>query len=135
VPVLAAWLADVLVRHPDPSILARVGNHPLDQRAAGLLGVGPSRDLCPRLREAIRQAVPDPLELADLEDPGPTGGTDRPVDAPAGECRGEQLTELALEPSDLAAQLAAGGAVAGRGNRSRDGNRGINRPREMRIEF
>jgi len=110
VPMLAAGLADVLVANPDPAVIGRVGDHPLDQLTVDLLGVGAPGDLRPGLGEAMGERVPGPLELGHPEDPGSTGSADGPLDAEARKGRGEELAELALHAGDLTTQLDSPGA-------------------------
>jgi hypothetical protein len=101
--VLAFALADVVVRDPDPPVLVRVGDHPLDQGAVLLLDVGAARDLRLRLADPHDQRVANPLEVGRAEHPRPSDRPHAPVDSEPGEGGGPELTELALETGDLAA--------------------------------
>ena len=86
-------------------VLGGLGDHPLEKpRLAS--SISPRRSISPRA-SATRSASASrtSLQLPDAEHPRAAGGSDAPLDLPAGEGRGEELGELALEAGDLAAQL------------------------------
>jgi hypothetical protein len=108
--VLAAPLADVLVRDLDPAVVVRVGDHPLDERAVVLLDIHTAGKLGPRVCHAVGKPVADPLEVADAEHARATRGGHAPLEVATRERGGEDLGQLALEAGDLAAKLGAGGS-------------------------
>lgn len=121
--MLAAWLGDVLIRDPDPAVLLGVGDHPLDQRTTGLLGVGSAGNLRLSLGKTVGESISDPLQLTDPKDPRPTRGAHLPIDPAAREGGGEKVHEFALQAGYLTPQLIPGDAVGGRpGGRVRGGD-------------
>ena len=63
-PVLAAAVADVLVRDDHPAVPVGVGDHPLDQAAIGLLDVRLAPELDLGVAQPQREGVAHALELA-----------------------------------------------------------------------
>jgi hypothetical protein len=118
-PVPAAALADVVVGDDHPTVALGRGDHPLDEAAVRLLGLGPPRELGAGVAKPQRQGVAEPLELADREHPRAAERTDAPFDPPAREGGAEHVPELALDPADLAAQVGARAALGGLGRRRR----------------
>jgi hypothetical protein len=110
-PVQAAALADVLVRHHHPAMALRRGDHRLEQPPVRLLDLGLTGELGAGVADAPHERVADPLEVPRREDPGAADRADSPVEPLAGKRGREQLSELALERADLAAQVVAGAAI------------------------
>jgi hypothetical protein len=117
-PVAAAALADVLVRHDHPPMALRSGDHPLDQAPVGLLRLRAPRELGLGVAQAQGEGVPDPLQLAGGEHPRPADSADAPLEPGAGEGRGEELAQPPVEIGYLPAQVVAGEPLGARGNRS-----------------
>jgi hypothetical protein len=88
--------------------------HLLEQLAVSLLDPAAARDLRLGFAKAGGEAIADPLELGNAEDPRPAAGADAPLDSLAGERGGEQLAQAALEQRDLAPKLGADPAVGKR---------------------
>jgi hypothetical protein len=66
-PVLAAGLADVLVRDPDPLVGGGIGGHLLDQSSMQLLNLDAIVKAVPHIPDPGRKAVANPLQLVDSE--------------------------------------------------------------------
>jgi hypothetical protein len=115
-PVQAAALADVLVGDHHPPMSLRRGDHRLEQAAVRLLDLGLPCELGARVAGPPHERVPDALEISGREDPRPAHRADAPLEPLAGKCGREQLSELALERGDLAAQIVACAALV-RGRR------------------
>jgi hypothetical protein len=109
--VLAAALADVVVRDPHPRVALGLGDHPLQGLPVALLDPGAARELVLRLAQAGGEPVADPLEIADAQDPRAAGGDDLVADPGARERCGEELRELLLEGGDLTPQVTAGASL------------------------
>jgi hypothetical protein len=107
VPVLAAWLADVLVVHPLPLVRDRVRDHLLDQLAVLLLHVADVVEAGSDVLHPRGQAVAHAFELVDGEDARTPEPGDREVDAAAREGRAEQAGQRELQRGDLAPQVGA----------------------------
>jgi hypothetical protein len=114
VPGAAAGLADVGAADPEPLVVGRGGEHLAEQLAVALLEVAALGQGPTGLGDAVGQLVADPLQLAEVENPGGAGGRgDRGVELDPAEGLGKQARELVLEPPDLAAQLATGKRLVG----------------------
>jgi hypothetical protein len=113
-PAAATGFADLLAADPQPFVRGGVFDHPLDQLAVGLFGLGDISQRGANLGEAACQRVAHGLQLGDAEQAGATGGADAPLDPLAGEGRAEQPSELGFHAGDLAAQICAGGAYGSR---------------------
>ena len=116
--MLAAALADVLVRDLDPPVLPRVGDHALDQRAVALLGVNAACELGPGGRNALGEPVTHTLELADAENARAPGRGHAPLEVAPRERGREDLAQLTLQPCDLAPEVGAGPPQLGRAVRA-----------------
>jgi hypothetical protein len=86
-------------------VLARFGDHRLEQAAIRLLRLASPAQLGLSLSEPHRETVSDALQLGHAEHSRATHGGHAPVDPLPGKRRGEQLAELALEGADLAPKL------------------------------
>jgi hypothetical protein len=112
VPGTAARFADVRAGDPQPLELSRGGQHFPQQLAiaglhASLLGQAQTS-----FGDPLGQLVPQPLELAQVEEPRLRRGRGDPmVELDPAEGLGEETAELALEPTHLAPQLVAGQAL------------------------
>src|SRR4051794_3638524 len=111
VPVLAARLADVVVRHPLPLVTRRVGDQRLDSNPLLLLAGCPLAERAPDVLDPAGQLVAERLEVPAAEYTGAPGRADLPVQGLAGPGLGEHRRQLALELRDLIAKRAPGGAV------------------------
>lgn len=109
----AVALADVLIGDAHPTVSLRLRDHPLDQTAIGLLGVGSARKLGLGVAQAQGERVADPLQLTGVEQARAANRSDAPFQALPWERRGEQLPEPALDLGDLTAQILAGPALRG----------------------
>lgn len=116
--MLAAALADVLVRDLNPTVLAGVGDHALDQSAIALLGIDATRELGPGRGNALGKPVTHALEVADAEHARAARRGHAPLEVPAGERGREDLAQLALEACDLAPEVGAGPPQLGRAVRA-----------------
>ena len=110
-PVLAAGLADVLVRHPNPLVRGRVGHHLADQGTLVLLDEEVRLKTALHLPDPSGEPVTDPLELIDGEHAGATHPRNAEVEPHAGEGRREEPRELQLHRCDLAAKIRARSAL------------------------
>jgi hypothetical protein len=115
VPGAAAGLAEIGTRDHDPLEALRRRQHLSQQLAVGALDVAAARQLRPRVRPPRRQFVPNPLQLAEVEQPALAMAGERPP-AQLGPAEGfaEEAGELTLQARDLAAQLGAGEALVDR---------------------
>jgi len=108
-PVAAAGLTDVGAGDPEPFVLLRGRQHPLEQLAVGGLEPGALLERPPAVGDLGGESVADRLELAETERPrlgrrrGHAG-----VDSEARERLGDDRRQLALQATDLAPQLSAG---------------------------
>lgn len=78
-PVAAAMQPEVLPGDLHPLEVLRGGEHPLDQLAVFVLDPLPLDEGPACLGDAIREAVANDLELAQVEDPGGGGDGVNPV--------------------------------------------------------
>lgn len=105
-PVAAAGLADVGVGDPQPLVLGRRGQHPLQQLAVARLELGLLLQLPPRFTYPRHQRIADGLEIAEPEGARLVRhGGNAGVDPQAGEGLGEERAELRFQAPDLAPQL------------------------------
>lgn len=105
----AARLADVGAADPQPLVLGRRREHPLEQLAVAGLQLGPFAQLDPRLGDPVGERVADRLQLAEAEHPRLGREGRRPgVEADAGKGVGEERAELGFQAADLPPQLGAG---------------------------
>jgi hypothetical protein len=109
--VLAAGLADVLVRDPDPLVLGRVLGHLLDQLPVLLLDVGVVVEPALDVLQPDRERIADLLQLVDGEQPGAAHSGNAELDPLSGKGRAEQPRELELHRGDLPPQIGARGAL------------------------
>jgi hypothetical protein len=132
VPVLAAALADVLVRDPHPLVLLGLEQHLLDPAAVLLLDVGAVPERLAGVVEALCEVVSELLELREGEQARSAARAHPPVEARAREGRAEEGRELRFEAGDLLEQRAPGRALVGararqdRRQRRRGSARGAN---------
>jgi hypothetical protein len=113
--VLAAALADVLIRDLHPSVIVGVGDHPLDEAPALLLDVDAAGELGTGVGHPLGQTVAHALELPDPKDPRPAGRGDAPFEVAAREGGRKDLCQLAFEAGNLPPELGAGGPQVGGG--------------------
>lgn len=105
-PVAAAGLADVRTGDPQPLVLGRRGQHPLQQLAVARLELGLLLQLPPRFTYPRRQRIANPLQLTQAKRPRLTRYRDNAgVQAQAREGLSDERTELRFESPDLAPQL------------------------------
>ena len=106
-PGAAARLADVCPVDPHPLVPLGGPQHFAEQLPVRGLDPRALDQVASRLGGAIRQAVPDPLQITEPQNPRPAGrGRDGGVDRDPPEAVADQSGELGLELADLAAQLA-----------------------------
>lgn len=118
-PVAAAVQPEVLPRDPHPLEVLRGGEHRLDELAVLLLDPRPLDQGRACLGDAVREAVANHLQLAQVEDPrGGDDGVDPVRHLGVAERLAEQGAEVGLEPGDLAAQLEPCLALVDRDARS-----------------
>ncbi len=111
-PVAAAGQAEVVTADLDPLEVRRGGQHPAQQLAVEGLDAGLLAQRQPRLGDPLRQLVPQPLELAEVENPRlDCDRGDAIVELDASEGLAQEAGELTLEPADLASQLDPGKAL------------------------
>ncbi len=90
-PVATTRLADVGAGDPQPLVLGRSAQHPLQQLAIAGLELGPILQPSARFADPGRQRVADGLEIAETQRPRlAREGTDAGVDLDAGEGVGEE---------------------------------------------
>jgi hypothetical protein len=107
VPVAAAGLAEVGTGDDRPRVALRSGDHLPQPLAVGGLEIGTGGETGARLRDPIGKLVAQALELTEVEDARLGGaGPDAVLDFHPAEALGEEASQLMLEASDLAAQLA-----------------------------
>ncbi len=107
-PVAAARLTDVGACDPQPLVLGRGGQHPLEQLAIAGLELGALLQLKPGLADPRRQRVADNLQLAQAKRPRLTrNGADSGVDREARKGIGDEGAKLSFEAPDLTPQLSA----------------------------
>lgn len=105
-PGAAAGLTDVRTGDPQPLVLGRRGQHPLQQLAVAGLELGPFPQPQPGLADPSRQRVADGLEIAEPEGARLVRhGGDAGVDPQAWEGLGEERAELRFQAPDLTPQL------------------------------
>lgn len=104
----AAGEPEVFAGDPDPLEVPGRGEHPLDQLAVLVLHPRAFGQSLARLGDAVGEAVPNRLQLAEIEYPRLRRDRLDPVgdlDVPEGIAEGGG--ELGLEPGDLPSQLLA----------------------------
>ena len=107
-PGSAAGLADVGAGDPQPLVLGRSGQHPLEQLAVTGLELGALLQPKPGLADPRRQGVADSLQLAQAKRPRLTrNSADSGVDREARKGLGDERAKLGFEAPDLAPQLNA----------------------------
>jgi hypothetical protein len=121
---MAAGLADVLVRHPDPFVVLGVEQHLLDEAAILLLHLGALAQRVPRVGHTGREFVAELLELCQRQDARTGLRRHAPLEALARPDGAEELRELLLEPRDLVAQRSPRRALVGAGPLGRNGAMG-----------
>ncbi len=108
-PVPATRLADVGARDPQPPVLRRGREHPLQQLAIAGLELDLLLQLSPCDADTRRQGVADSLQIAQTEcarlfgDRRNTG-----VESQTGKGIGDKRAELRFEAADLTPQLRPG---------------------------
>lgn len=108
-PGAAARFAHVSTGDPQPLVLGRRGQHPLQQLTVARLELGPILKPAAGDADPSRERVANRLEVAEAECPGLLRkGADAGVDLDAGESVGEERAELGLEAADLTPQLDPG---------------------------
>src|SRR5438128_4681178 len=100
-PVLAAGLADVGVRDPDPFEPRRLLQHLLDAGHVLPLHVGAVPQGAASILEPLRERIPDLLQLAEAQHAWTAARADPPLEPPAGVRVREDRGELALQLGDL----------------------------------
>jgi hypothetical protein len=105
-PGAAAGLADVGAGDPQPLVLGRSGQHPLEQLTVARLECGALSQLKPGLAYPGRQGVADSLQLAQAKRPRLTrNGADSGVNREARKGLGDKRAKLGFEAPDLTPQL------------------------------
>jgi hypothetical protein len=104
-PVAAARQADVGAADPQPAIALRGHQHVVEQRPVGDLDRGTLGERAPCVAHALGKGIAELLELAEVEHPRRTHGTDPVRHVDPAEPLGDELSELQLQPADLPAQL------------------------------
>jgi hypothetical protein len=108
-PGAAAGLADVGTGDPQPLVLGRSGQHPLQQLTIARLELGPILELTAGDADPGRERVADRLQLAQAERPRLIcESTDSGVDREARKGLGDQGAKLRFEAADLTPQLDPG---------------------------
>ena len=111
VPVLAAGLADVLVRHAHPPVGSGIEEHLLDQLPVALLHVGAVGEGAAAVLHTGRQVVAELLELGQGEKARAAARRARPTRSPCG-ARWSRTARRARPPgADLVEQGAPCGAL------------------------
>jgi hypothetical protein len=112
VPGAAAGLTDVLATDLHPPVVPRRVQHLAQQLAVAGLDQGPLAQRQARLGDSLRERIPHPLQLSEVEDPRLGGNRPDPVaELNPAEGLAEESGQLALEPAHLAAQLDARGVL------------------------
>lgn len=120
-PVPAARRADVLARDPHPLVLGRRRQHPLQQLAVPRLQLILVTQGEARLGYAVRERVPDPLQLPEPGDAGLGEGTRyAAVESETREGLGAEARELKFEAADLAPKLGAREALVASHSKRRE---------------
>ena len=109
-PLLAARLADVGVRHPRPPVTLGREQHLLDPPAVLLLDARTVRVITAYLRDAAHELVAQLRELAEREQRGSGPGTRRGRRRCARPAGGEQPRQLGLQALDLGTERTSRGA-------------------------
>ena len=107
-PVAAARQAEVGAADPQPAVGGRVGKHPVEEPAVGLLDGVALEEGAARVGDATGERIAKLLELTQVEDPRRPLGGDPVRHLDATEPVGNHPAELTLQPPDLPAQLGAG---------------------------
>lgn len=112
-PVAATSLAEIVTRDPQPLVVARRGEHALEQLPVAALELGPLAKGQAGVLDAIRELVADRLELAQAKRAGRRcASRDVGRQAEPREGLGEERGKLPFEASHLSPQLGAGEALA-----------------------
>ncbi len=107
-PLSTAGFAEVGAGDPQPLVVSRGGQHPLEQLPVRSLERSALLELALPLGDLGGEGVAHRLKLAEVERSWlPRRGRHAGVDPEARECLGDKPAELPLEASDLAPQLGA----------------------------
>lgn len=108
----AAGLADVVSGDPQPLVLCRLGQHPLEQLPVARLQLVLTAQGTTRRGDPIGEGVADTLQILQAGDPRHAGaGGDVGVEGEAREGLGGEAGQLVLEATDLTPQLDPGEAL------------------------